>query len=345
MSEMKIINAPGFCRIALGASVGDLEKFCGSRRAFIVTDRIVHGLHGRSFPPWPVAEIGIGETSKIGKTVDALYGTFLEAGLDRSSMVVGIGGGIVCDVAGFAAATYLRGIRFGFVPTTLLAQVDASVGGKNGINYLGYKNMIGTFSQPRFVLCDYTFLDTLPVEELRNGFAEVIKQAVIGDAALFALLEKESSKAVSLDATVIEEIVGASLAVKVRIVGKDELEKGERRKLNFGHTLGHALEKTTHIRHGEAVSIGMVAAARLSHMKGMINAGDVDRIERLIERFGLPREIDADIDMSIGAIEKDKKREARNIHFVLLKGIGRAEVTAIEMDELKEALNDLREHR
>jgi 3-dehydroquinate synthase len=343
--EISVTGASGTSRLMLGASISDLREFCGTEKAIIVTDRVVHELHGRSFPPWPVVEIGIGEISKVGQTVEVLYGAFLEAGLDRSSMVIGIGGGIVCDVAGFAAATYLRGVSFGFVPTTLLAQVDAAVGGKNGINFMGYKNMIGTFSQPRFVLCDHDFLATLPQEELRNGFAEVIKQAAIGDGELFAYIEKESSKALSLDREVIEEIVGASLAVKVRIVIADEREKGERRKLNFGHTLGHALEMTAHIRHGEAISIGMVAAARLSHRSGMLDSDGMDRIERLIERFGLPRRIAMNMDMVIDAMEKDKKREGNQIHFVLLRNIGSAEVVPVDIDELREVLNDLCEYR
>ncbi len=345
MKEMHITGALGACRLMIGASMNDLKGACGKEGAIIVTDTTVRGLHGSSFPPWPIVEIGIGEGSKIVQTVEALYEAFLQAGLDRTSMVVGIGGGIVSDVVGFAATTYLRGIPFAFVPTTLLAQVDASVGGKNGINFKGYKNMIGTFSQPRFVLCDYDFLSTLPEEELRNGFAEVIKQAAIGDSRLFALLEKEWKRAISLDRAVIEEIVRASLAVKVGIVSVDEMEKGERRKLNFGHTLGHALEKTTLLRHGEAISVGMVAAARLSHRKGMLEGNDVERIEGMISNFGLPLGVPMDRDMVIDAMEKDKKREGEEVHFVLLNGIGDGKVVPIGIDELKGVLNDLCEYR
>ena len=177
-------------------------------------------------------------------------------------LIVAIGGGIVCDVAGFAASTYMRGLSFGFVPTTLLAQVDASVGGKNGVNLHGYKNLVGTFAQPGFVLCDPELLRTLPTEEVRNGFAEVIKQAAIGDALLFSFLEAGPDAALSLDRAAIDRIVYDCLKVKTNIVKEDELETGERRKLNFGHTVGHAVEKVHGLRHGEAVSIGMMAAAR-----------------------------------------------------------------------------------
>jgi 3-dehydroquinate synthase len=345
MKEMKITGVSGTCHVMLGESMGRLEELCGPRKTLIVTDHTVRGLHGRSFPEWPVVEIGTGEESKVSGTVDVLYEAFLEAGLDRTSMVIGIGGGIVCDVGGFAAATYLRGIPFACVPTTLLAQVDASVGGKNGINYKGYKNVIGTFSQPRFVLCDFDLLATLPEVELRNGFAEVIKQAAIGDSRLFTFLEKEWGKALSLDRVVIEEIVSSCLAVKIRIVSADELEKGERRKLNFGHTLGHALEKTTCLRHGEAVSVGMVAAVRLSRAKGMLDKDDAERMERIISNFGLPRNISMDMDTVLDALDKDKKREGRALHFVLLKGIGDAEAVPIEISELKEVLHDLCQYK
>ena len=245
----------------------------------IVTDGSVRSLYGDLFPPWEVIEIGIGERSKTLATVERIYEAFLQYEIDRSSFVVAIGGGLVCDVAGYAASTYLRGLRFGFVPTTLLAQVDASVGGKNGVNFKGYKNLVGTFTQPLFVLCDFALLKTLPEPELKNGFAEAIKTAAIGDAHLFSFLETAWKGALSLEPDVIERIVYDCLTVKSRIVSFDEREKGERRKLNFGHTVGHALEKVNHLRHGEAVSLGMVAAAKLSARRGFLTEDDVERLE------------------------------------------------------------------
>ncbi|MBA4417831.1 MAG: 3-dehydroquinate synthase [Syntrophus sp. (in: bacteria)] len=345
MKHMEIRGKSAVCTIMTGASIGELGDYCGSKKTVIVTDGTVNRLHGGLFPPYEVIEIGTGEELKALPAIETLYEAFLQWGLDRSSLVIGIGGGIVCDVTGFAASTYLRGIPFAFVPTTLLAQVDASVGGKNGVNYKGYKNLIGTFSQPQFVLCDYSLLATLPGPELRNGFAEVIKQAAIGDRTFFSFLETEREKALALDGATIDEVVRASLAVKVRIVSADERETGERRKLNFGHTLGHALEKTMGIRHGEAVSIGMVAAARLSEAKGMVTKDDVARIERLLAHFGLPRTMIIDREAVIDAIKKDKKRVGEEIHFVLLEGIGNARVTAITIEELKGVLDDLCEYR
>ena len=178
MKRMAIHGKSGACAIAIGEPIERVTRYCGtSKPGVIVTDPQVRRAHGGKFPPFEVIEIGIGERMKTLATLDMLYGRFLELGLDRSSWVIAIGGGLVCDVAGFAASTYLRGLRFGFVPTTLLAQVDASVGGKNGINYRGYKNLIGTFTQPRFVVCDLTLLTTLDPGDVRSGYGEVIKHA------------------------------------------------------------------------------------------------------------------------------------------------------------------------
>ena len=203
-------------------------------------------------------------------------------------VVVGIGGGIVCDICGFVASTFLRGVRFGFVATTLLAQVDASVGGKNGVNFGGYKNMVGTFNQPEFVLCDLDLLRSLPEEQLQCGFAEIVKHAAIADAGMFEALEKDAERALALDPMVIEGLVYDSLVIKSTIVNQDEKETGERRKLNFGHTFGHAIEKVTGVPHGQAVSAGMVLAAGLSHQRGLITASEKDRLCALLEQLNLP---------------------------------------------------------
>jgi len=227
------------------------------------------------------------------------------------------------------------------VPTTLLALVDASVGGKNGVNYNGYKNLVGTFNQPEFVLCDFDFLRTLPYGELKNGIAEAIKSALVGDATLFSYIEdnKEEISLVNNDA--IQRIVFDSLNVKIDIVSRDETEKGERRKLNFGHTIGHAIEKVVKIPHGEAISIGMVASARLSKRKGTLTEKDVKRIELLLSYLQLPIKYEAERSIIMDAVRKDKKREGENIHFVLLNGIRSSRIETISIDELQEVLFDL----
>jgi 3-dehydroquinate synthase len=301
----------------------------------------VRALYGGLFPPWEVIEIGIGEISKTLATVERVYKAFLRNDVDRSTLVIAIGGGLVCDVAGYAASTYMRGLPFGFVPTTLLAQVDASIGGKNGVNFKAYKNLIGTFTQPHFVLCDFAFLKTLPKPELKNGFAEVIKTAAIGDAALFSFLETAWEAALALEPDVIERIVYGCVNVKSRIVSSDEREKGERRKLNFGHTFGHAFEKVNRLRHGEAVGIGMIAAARLSARRALLSKNDVGRIEALLRKFDLPVKTHVNADRVRDALRKDKKRANAEIFFVMLDGIGNAQVMPVAMHELDEVLHDL----
>jgi 3-dehydroquinate synthase len=343
MRQLRLEGRMGRSVIATGDTIARLQSYCGEARSVIVTDPTVRGLHGRRFPPWSVIEIGVGERAKTLETVKSVYDGFLREGLDRGSMIVAIGGGIVCDVAGFAASTFLRGLPFGFVPTTLLAQVDASVGGKNGVNLYGYKNLVGTFAQPSFVLCDPDLLKTLPEEEVRNGFAEVVKQAAIGDPALFSFLEKTREEALALDPAAIDRIVNDCLKVKTAIVSRDELETGERRKLNFGHTLGHALEKVHGLRHGEAVSVGMMAAARLSVGKGFIGREDAARLEALLRDFGLPVTIQPDRGLVRAAVEKDKKRSDGGILFVLLDAIGSARIVPVTIDEIDEVIDDLRE--
>jgi 3-dehydroquinate synthase len=344
MKQIELVGDTGTCSIMLGASFSELKELCNIEKTVIITDENVHKMYGDKFPPCKVIEIGMGEQRKTLDTAYKIYESFLELELDRSSFILGIGGGIVSDVAGFVASTYLRGLPFAFMPTTLLAQVDASVGGKNGVNFKGYKNLIGTFNQPQFVLCDFAFLNTLFYSELNNGFAEVIKHALIGNSLLFSHMEKNWEKILLLDKDMIEGIVYDSLKVKIDIVSRDEMEKGERRKLNFGHTFGHALEKTTGLKHGEAISIGMLIGAKLSEAKGMLTKRDVERIERLLSNFNLPVRIHGEKEAIIDAIRKDKKREDDDIHFVLLNEIGSARIEKIRIEELKEGMDDLCKH-
>ncbi|MFH1227896.1 MAG: 3-dehydroquinate synthase [Planctomycetota bacterium] len=342
MRVLKIKGRYGKSNIILGESITNLGKYCPSGKTVIITDRKVRNIYGNLFPAFDVIEIGAGEQSKTLDTAANIYKKFLELEVDRTSFVVGIGGGIVCDVTGFAASTYMRGIRFGFVPTTLLAQADASIGGKNGVNFMRYKNIIGAFNQPQFVLCDFRLLKTLQMRELKCGFAEIIKHAAIGDSALFAYLEKNRARLLSLPKDVIEKVLYNSVSVKAKIVSIDETEQSERRKLNFGHTFGHAIEKTAHIPHGEAISIGMTVAAKLSVFKGLLTKEDAHRIEALLRALDLPTRITADKNAVVDAIKKDKKRYGAKINFALLEGIGKAKIVGIKLTELESVANDLR---
>ena len=228
---------------------------------------------------------------------------------DRSTFIVGIGGGIVGDITGFAASTYMRGLGFGFVATSLLAQVDATVGGKNGVNFKGYKNMVGVFNQPHFVIADIELLKTLPPGEVACGLAEIVKHACIADADYFAYIESQCNAIRQLEPAVMHKLVYESVVIKSNVVNRDEREAGERRKLNFGHTVGHALEKTLGISHGAAVSVGMVMAAELSKQHDLLDGQDLTRIKALLTRLNLPTRIDFNPKAVIEALGKDKKRE------------------------------------
>jgi 3-dehydroquinate synthase len=250
-----------------------------------------------------------------------------------------MGGGIVCDIAGFVASTFLRGVRFGFVATSLLAQVDASVGGKNGVNFQGYKNMVGLFHQPEFVICDPELLETLPQKEISCGLAEIVKHGAIADADLFAYLEQHAEDILALDRQMIEKLVLASVRIKSAMVKRDETEKGKRRLLNFGHTFGHAIEKVTGISHGEAVSRGMAIAAALSVKKDLLTVDEDKRLRALLNNLKLPTHFGPETEAVVNAIGKDKKREGNWIHFVLLNGIGSATVAKITLEELEDAIH------
>lgn len=329
-------------QIVFGARLRDLAAYIGERRCIIVTDEQVFPLYRDQFPPdVPVVVIGTGETHKTLDTLAQLYQAFLDADVDRASCVVAIGGGIVSDIAGFAASTYLRGLQFGFVPTTLLAQVDASVGGKNGLNFHGYKNLIGTFTQPEFVLIDASLLSTLPRRTLGCGFAEAIKHGAIADRALFAFMETDARRICALEPDAIERIVRDSIVIKSAVVNADEREHGERRKLNFGHTFGHAIEKTLGLPHGESVAIGMTVAARLSQRYGYLSPSDVTRLIDLLQAYDLPVAITADKDAVRAALRKDKKRYGEHIKFVLLETIGKAVIQEVSLQQLEEVVEEL----
>jgi 3-dehydroquinate synthase len=300
----------------------------------IISDSTVAGLYQKRFPDCPVITIGLGEKIKTMETVSAIFSRLVELEADRSTFILGVGGGIVCDITGFVASTYMRGTRFGFVSTTLLSQVDASVGGKNGVNFSGYKNMVGVFNQPEFVICDMAMLSTLPEREIRCGFAEIIKHGAIGDGDLLDFLETHRDAALDLDAAAIAHLVYRSVEIKAGVVSRDEHEHGERRKLNFGHTFGHALEKHTGIPHGEAVAIGMVLAANLSVKKGLLTAKDAVRLENIIRGYGLPIQSPAEIPSMLTTMRKDKKRQGERIHFVFLDALGSACVKEIEFEEI-----------
>jgi 3-dehydroquinate synthase len=339
--SIEIQGIAGTSRILVGEPLRNMGAWLPAGKRIMLTDSNVRRYYPSVFDPEAVIEVGSGEKVKDLETMRFIFERLVELEADRSSFLVGLGGGVVCDLTGFTASIYMRGIPFGLVPTTLLAQVDAGVGGKNGVNFAGYKNMIGTFTQPEFVLCDPQFLKTLPPGEIACGLAEIIKHAAIEDRELFSFLEDQVPAVLRLDPPVMENLVYRSLSIKAAIVGGDEREKGERRKLNFGHTLGHALEKVTGLSHGEAVSLGMVLAVDLSVKKGILQDSEGDRLKSLLQRFGLPVRLSFSVDRVTAALKLDKKREGEKLHFVFLKGIGSCEVKEIGLEELVRMVSEI----
>jgi 3-dehydroquinate synthase len=273
-----------------------------------------------------VIEIPDGEEYKTAATLQTVYDRLIEAGLDRRSFIVALGGGVVGDLAGFAAATFLRGIPFVQLPTTLLAQVDSSVGGKTGIDHPLGKNLIGAFYQPHLVLSDVSTLNTLSERHYRAGLAEVVKYGVVFDVDLFALLEAEVDGLLQRNPALLGRVVARCCEIKAWVVEQDEREAGLRAVLNYGHTLGHAFETLSGYRdlvHGEAVAIGMVQAALLSQREGYCSVQDVERISTLLQRLGLPTAApDVDREDLISALAKDKKNRSGTLQYICNKGIG-----------------------
>jgi 3-dehydroquinate synthase len=269
-----------------------------------------------------------GETHKTLASAARVIDALLELGADRRSVVIALGGGVIGDVAGFAAGIFMRGIRFVQVPTTLLAQVDSSVGGKTGVNHPRGKNLIGAFHQPVAVLADVQTLRTLPPRELSAGLAEVIKHGLLADAAYLATVERDLPRLLALEADALESVVAGSCRIKSAVVARDERETGERALLNLGHTFGHAIEALTGYArwlHGEAVGCGLCLAADLSQRLGLIGAGEVERVRAVIERARLPVRIEGlSLAAALTSMRGDKKAEAGRIRFVVLERIGRA---------------------
>jgi 3-dehydroquinate synthase len=269
-----------------------------------------------------------GESAKNLRTVELLARDLVKSGADRSALLVAVGGGVVGDVAGFAAASYLRGVALVHIPTTVVAQVDSSIGGKTGVNLPEGKNLVGAFYPPRLVLSDPEVLRTLPEREFRGGLAEIIKHAVIADAEMFAYLEKSMEKLARRDRLALDYLIPRNVAIKARVVSRDERESGLREILNFGHTFAHALESVTRYRryqHGEAVAWGMMAAALLGHEIGVTRANDVSRIVSLVRRIGpLPPWPRVTPSALVAVMQSDKKTRSGKLRFVLTPRIGKA---------------------
>ncbi len=333
---LKIKNSSDVCVVS-GLSI--LSELLPKARIIVITDHNLERLYPNILEPFERIVIGEGETIKTLATVEMIYTRLIEMGADRKTFLLGFGGGIVTDITGFVAATYMRGVEFGFVSSTLLSQVDAGVGGKNGVNLGGYKNMVGTFNQPRFVICDVELLDTLSDREVLAGVAEITKSAIIADPELFEMLEGLSFEELRANKELLCRSIIASVNVKAAIVERDERESGERRKLNLGHTFAHAIEKLSDkMIHGEAVAVGTKIATKISQKLGLISDLDAKRIIDIHTKLGFDLTPPLSVEELFGAISKDKKAEEGYIYMVLPRTIGDCEVRKMSFGEVAEAI-------
>ncbi len=333
-----VLDRLGELAVAAQLNAGPCAIITDSNVEKIYAARAIDALRKSGFAPITIS-FAAGEASKSAVTLETLYDRMTAENLDRASTVFALGGGVVGDLAGFAAATFLRGVPLVQVPTTVVAQVDSSLGGKTGINHRHAKNLIGAFYQPRLIVADVATLATLPEREFCEGLAEVIKYGAIMDAPMIAGLEQTIDAILARQIDLLEQVVAQSLAHKAAVVSADERESGLRKTLNFGHTIGHALEASAgygKYLHGEAVAIGMVAAARLSTRYAGFSADQASRLERLIARAGLPVELPAGwrSDEFIRALKLDKKRADGALEFVLLDRLGHSITHRLSIDQM-----------
>ncbi len=318
------------------ASLAQIGNLVEKDRSVFITDQHIFDLHKKYFKGAKCVHIPAGESFKVQYIVDQIIEQLIGFGVDRQTTIIGVGGGVVTDITGYVASVYMRGIPFGFVPTSILGMVDASIGGKNGIDIGNYKNMVGVIRQPGFLFYDVSLLQSLPSEEWVNGFAEIIKHAAIKDVSLFNDLEKSSINIYRKNKKALTELIRRNVMIKSGIVQKDEFESNERRLLNFGHTLGHAVENVYKLPHGHAISIGMKAACLIS--EDMLNFKGTARVTGLLRQYGLPVDIPVDFGKVVEIMRMDKKKTRDIMHYVLLEKIGNAVIKPIPMNHLEKLL-------
>jgi 3-dehydroquinate synthase len=321
------------------ADLSQLWKKVDKDHAVIITDENIFAAFPKKFKGCNAIVLKAGEDYKVQATADAIIEQLVDYKADRKTFLVGVGGGVVTDMTGYVAAIYMRGLRFGFVPTSVLAMVDAAIGGKNGIDVGVYKNLVGTIRQPEFLLFDYSFLKSLPSPEWSNGFAEIIKHSCIKDAKLFKELEKNKPAFYRKNKPALAKLIRRNVEIKSAVVQKDEFEKGDRRLLNFGHTLGHAIENMYELSHGQAISIGMTAAC---HISAELNGfKETERVVNVLDQYGLPTYAEYDKKEAMAVLKMDKKREKGTMNYVLLEKIGKGVVKGIPVSELEQLISEL----
>ncbi|MEI6091704.1 MAG: 3-dehydroquinate synthase [bacterium] len=324
-------------QIAIVNNINDINPLTESAD-LIITDTNLKNYYNSLFSGKNVYVIPAGEKSKSLKTIEEILSKMLETNCIRDSIILGVGGGVVCDITGFASAIYMRGVRHSFIATSLLAQCDAAIGGKNGVNLNNVKNICGTFKQPENIFMPINMLKTLPGDEMANGMAEVLKTALVVDKELFNAMAEYQGTDWKQDDEFLNYIVFRSALAKSEIVAKDEKDNTLRRILNFGHTFGHAIESTLSIPHGKAVAWGMVKAFEVSNRMGLIAKNLIAEIISVMDKFELTNEFEYDKDKIKEYFRKDKKRKSDIIQFIALNDIGSAEIIDVHFSQLDEIL-------
>ena len=336
MKNWKVKFSSASVEFIFDGKFSGIHKWADKKHAIYITDENVYAIHENKFKGKKTIVLPAGEEHKQPSTVDFIIESLLNFGATRSSILVGVGGGVVTDLVGYVAGIYMRGVSFGFVPTTILAMVDAAVGGKNGIDIGLYKNMVGLIRQPAFIFYDYDFLTTLPIHQWQNGFAEVIKHAAIKEAKMMQELVHHDILYYQKNKKSLASLLERNVQIKIKVVQKDEFEKGDRKLLNLGHTLGHAIENQHALLHGHAISIGMVYAAKISQvLKGFSQVGEL--IDTLT-KYGLPTKMHIDVHQTMELIQKDKKKVTAGIQYVLLQKIGKGTYETIPMKSLEKLI-------
>ena len=334
MQTLKYHTGERVSEVFVGLSWTEVKELINPDHTIIITDSNIKGIYGKDFPDCKTICLAPGESSKSLDSIETIIKELLRMEVDRSWFILGIGGGVICDISGFVASIYMRGISFGFVSTSLLSQLDASTGGKNGVNCSGYKNVIGCFTQPKFVICDPEQLKSLPEDEFVSGLGELVKHALIDDSDLFEYLELNAKKVVRENTELMENLVSRSVAIKIAIVEQDERERDLRRLLNFGHSLGHAIESVTKKKHGFAVAEGIYFSFLYAYENNMINKGSLERLIGLFRTLSLMDSIPVMREEYIQPLLRDKKRDGVNISFVIPKSIGSVAIIHLALNDL-----------
>ncbi len=336
MKTWKVKFSKSTVSFVIDGKFAAIEKMVDKSNAFYITDENVYALHENKFKGKKTIVIPSGEEHKHQATVDFIIEALLNFGATRQAVLIGVGGGVVTDMVGYVAGVYMRGVAVGFVPTTILAMVDASIGGKNGIDVGLYKNMVGLIRQPSFLLYDLDFLKTLPVHQWENGFAEIIKHAAIKDAKMMKELASRNLAFYQKDKKSLAALIEKNVQIKVKVVQKDEFEKGDRKLLNFGHTLGHAIENEHALLHGHAISIGMVYASKISQV--LLGFKETGLLVDTLKKYGLPTSMHFNIEHAMQIMQKDKKNATAGMQYVLLKKMGQAVYETVPMKSLEKLI-------